>query len=105
MKKKKAKDTKPVKTMRREFPVDDELDMHGMAVDEALAAADQIFNRYKGKPGILLRFIHGHSNKGPDSIRTRLRLALDTEWKRRVKRIRMDFFNSGATLVETTGIG
>ena len=105
MKKKKAREPKPEKPARREFPVDEELDLHGMAVDEALVAADQVFIRNRGKAGTYLRFIHGHSNPGPDSIKTRLHLALRTAWKRRVKRFRMDFFNTGATLVETTGIG
>ena len=105
MKKKKPKDSKPDKSALREFPVDEELDLHGMAVDEALVAAEQALSRHRGKPGTYLRFIHGHSNRGPDSIRTRLHLALRTVWSQKVKRFRMDFYNTGATLVETTGIG
>jgi hypothetical protein len=51
----------------------------------------------------MVRLIHGHSNAGPDSIRKRVRLALDTVWSRRVRRYRTDFHNPGATLVELTG--
>ena len=83
---------------------DEELDLHGMAVDEALAAVDQLLLRHKGRSGVILRLIHGHSNRGLDSIRTRLHQALGTVWKRKVARYRLDFHNHGATLVETSGV-
>jgi DNA-nicking Smr family endonuclease len=86
-----------------EVTVDEELDLHGMAVDEALAAVDQMLARHRGRPGSVLRVVHGHSNSSPDSIRKRLRLALDTVWKRRVNRYRIDFHNPGATLIEVSG--
>jgi DNA-nicking Smr family endonuclease len=82
---------------------EEELDLHGMAVDEALAAVDVLLTAYRGKAGILLRLIHGHSNRGPDSIRVRLHQNLATVWKRRVARYRLDFHNHGATLIETSG--
>ena len=88
-----------------EFPVDEELDLHGMAVDEALAAVDGMLARHRGRPGAMLRIVHGQSNPSPDSIRKRLRLSLDTVWKNRVRRLRADFLNPGATLVETSGAG
>ena len=103
------KKAKPVPTHQPRAPLgpipEEELDMHGMAVDEALAAADALLSRYRGRPGAVLRLIHGHSNRGPDSIRTRLHHALATVWKRRVLRFRLDFHNHGATLVETSGTG
>ena len=81
-----------------EFPVDEEVDLHGMAVDEALAEAESMLKRHRS--GAMLRMIHGHSNRGPDSIRTNLHRALSSIWKIRVKRFRTDFQNPGATLVE-----
>ncbi len=81
-----------------EYPVDEEVDLHGMAVDEALVAAEAALSRHRR--GSVIRLVHGHSNRGHDSIRTRLRLALDSVWSIRVKRYRTDFHNPGATLVE-----
>lgn len=81
-----------------EFPVDEEIDLHGMAVDEALTAAESMLKRHRA--GAMLRMIHGHSNRGNDSIRTNLHRALTSVWKSRVKRFRTDFHNPGATLIE-----
>lgn len=81
-----------------EFPVDEEADLHGMAVDEALVVAESLLKRHRA--GAIVRLIHGHSNRGPDSIRTSLHRALTSVWKNRVKRYRTDFHNPGATLVE-----
>jgi hypothetical protein len=83
---------------RPEYPVDEEVDLHGMAVDEALVAAEAALSRHRR--GAVVRLVHGHSNRGHDSIRTRLRLALDSVWSARVARYRTDFYNPGATLVE-----
>ena len=81
-----------------EFAADEDVDLHGMAVDEALAAAEEALNRHRS--GAVVRLIHGSSNRGPDSIRTRLLLSLNSVWKSKVKRSRLDFHNPGATLVE-----
>ena len=81
-----------------DFPVDEEIDLHGMAVDEALVAAEALLRRHRS--GATVRLIHGHSNRGPESIRTGLHRALVSVWKHRVKRHRTDFHNPGATLVE-----
>lgn len=81
-----------------EFPVDEEIDLHGMAVDEALVAAEALLSRHRR--GDLVRFIHGHSNRGSDSIRTNIQRALSSVWRSRVTRFRPDFHNPGATLVE-----
>jgi DNA-nicking Smr family endonuclease len=83
---------------RPEYPVDEDLDLHGMAVDEALAAVESLLRRHRA--GATVRLIHGHSNRGPDSIRTRVRVALESVWRARVRRFRTDFHNPGATLVE-----
>ena len=83
-----------------DFTVEEELDLHGMAVDEALVAAGLLLDRHRGKPGRIVRIVHGHSNSAPDSIRKSLHRNLNTVWKRHVKRYRLDFMNPGATLVE-----
>ncbi len=85
-----------------DFKVEEELDLHGMAVDEALVAVGQLLERH-GKPGSILRVVHGHSNSAPDSIRKSLHRNFETVWKRRVKRYRLDFNNPGATLLEIAG--
>ncbi len=84
--------------------IDEELDLHGMSVDEALAAVDQLLRRHRGRTGAVLRIIHGHSNGAPDSIRRRVRYALDTVWRRHVKRYRYDLHNPGSTLLEVSGL-
>lgn len=81
-----------------EYPVDEELDLHGMAVDEALTAAEALLKRHRG--GSTVRLVHGHSNRSHESIRSQLHRALTSVWKIRVKRFRTDFHNPGATLVE-----
>src|SRR5690606_33898257 len=81
-----------------EYPVDEEVDLHGMAVDEALVAAESLLRRHRA--GATVRLIHGHSNRGPDSIRTGIHRALTSNRKQRVKRFRTEFPNPGATLVE-----
>ena len=86
-----------------DFVVEEELDLHGMAVDEALVAVGQLLERHRGKPGLILRVVHGHSNSAPDSIRKSLQRNLTTVWKNRVKKSRLDFLNPGATLIEITG--
>lgn len=83
---------------RPELPVDEEIDLHGMAVDEALAAAEAALLRHG--PGSVVRLVHGHSNRNHDSIRSRIRFALNGVWRKRVARFRTDFHNPGATLVE-----
>jgi len=86
-----------------DFKVEEELDLHSMAVDEALAAVDELLERHRRSPGSVLRIVHGHSNSSPDSIRKSLYRNLTTVWKRRVKRYRLDINNPGATLVKVSG--
>ena len=83
-----------------DFAIEEELDLHGMAVDEAIVAAGLLLERHRGKSGRILRIVHGHSNSAPDSIRKSLHRNLNTVWKRQVKRYRLDFHNPGATLLE-----
>jgi len=86
-----------------DFKIDEELDLHGMAVDEAMAAADQLLERYHKRPGAILRVVHGSSNSAPNSIRKSLHRNFETVWKRRVNRYRLDILNPGATILEVSG--
>ena len=86
-----------------DFTIEEELDLHGMAVDEALVAVGQLLERHRSKPGTILRVVHGHSNSAPDSIRKSLHRNLTTVWKQRIKKYRLDFHNPGATLMEISG--
>ncbi len=91
---------KPV--LRPEIPFDEEMDLHGLAVDEALVQADLAIGRYRGRPGAVLRFIHGHSSGGSGlgSIKGALKRSLETVWKSRIQSFRPEPGNPGATLVK-----
>jgi DNA-nicking Smr family endonuclease len=84
---------------RDEIPVDEEVDLHGMAVDEALAAAALALERHRGKRGAVIRFIHGHSSGLSGSIKGAFKRNLDSVWKGRIAAHRPEPGNPGATLV------
>lgn len=85
--------------MRPEIPVDEELDLHGCAVDEALALVELALARHRGRPGSVIRLIHGHSSGNSGSIKGALRRGLESVWKSRVAAYRPEPGNPGATLV------
>lgn len=89
----------PPSPFHPEIPVDEEVDLHGLAVDEALAQADLAISRYRGRPGAVLRLIHGHSSGVSGSIKGALRRNLETVWKGRIGGFRPEPGNPGATLV------
>jgi DNA-nicking Smr family endonuclease len=87
----------PSPVPRLEISVDEELDLHGMAVDEALAATELALTR--NRSGATLRLIHGHSSGNVGSIRGALRRNLETVWKKKARSFRPEPGNPGATLV------
>jgi len=95
--KRKPKGTGIPASSRLLINVDEELDLHGMAVDEALAQAELALARHRA--GATLRFIHGHSSGDLGSIRGALRRNLETVWRKRVRSFRLEPGNPGATLV------
>lgn len=86
----------------RRFPleVDEDVDLHGMAVDEAMVAAGEALERHRRKSGAVLRFIHGHSSGTSGSIKGALKRNLDSIWKSRIRSVRPEPGNPGCTLVK-----
>lgn len=91
---------KQPRSRRPELPVDEEVDLHGLAVDEALAAAGLALERHRGKKGIVIRFIHGHSSGMSGSIKGALKRNLETVWKGWIQAARPEPGNPGSTLVK-----
>jgi DNA-nicking Smr family endonuclease len=79
--------------------VDEELDLHGLAIDEAMAMVELAFARWRNRPGACIRIIHGKSSGTRDSIKGMLRHNLETRWKGKVDAYRQEPANPGATLI------
>jgi DNA-nicking Smr family endonuclease len=84
---------------RPETLADEELDLHGLAIDEAMVQAELALARWRHRPGACIRIIHGKSSGIRDSIKGALRHNLETRWKNRVASFRQEPANPGATLV------
>lgn len=79
--------------------VEEELDLHGLAIDEAMALVELAFARWRNRPGACIRVIHGKSSGTRDSIKGMLRHNLETRWKGKVDSFRQEPANPGATLI------
>ena len=79
--------------------VEEELDLHGLAIDEAMAQVEMALARWRNRPGACIRVIHGKSSGTRDSIKGMLRHNLETRWKGKVAAFRQEPANPGATLV------
>lgn len=86
-----------------DFQVDEEVDLHGLAVDEAMAQAAFALERHRGRRGAILRFIHGHSSGMSGSIKGALKRNLETLWKGWILSARPEPGNPGSTLVKLGG--
>ena len=92
-------DRKPFAASALNLEVDEEIDLHGFAIDEAMVLVEQALGRWGNHPGACIRIIHGKSAGNHDSIKGKLRYNLETVWKKRVKSFRQEFANTGASLV------
>ncbi|HKP94676.1 MAG TPA: Smr/MutS family protein [Fibrobacteria bacterium] len=81
--------------------VEEEIDLHGLAIDEAMVQVELALARWRHRPGACLRVIHGQSSGSKDSIKGALRRNLETRWKGRIRLFRQEPGNPGATLVFT----
>lgn len=89
----------PKPLLRAPLEVDEEVDLHGLAVDEALVQAELALARWRGRDGAVIRLIHGHSSGTSGSIKGALKRHLETLWKSRIGAFRGEPGNPGATLV------
>jgi DNA-nicking Smr family endonuclease len=95
-----AKRGEPPKIASRpEIAVEEEIDLHGLAIDEAMVQVELALARWKNRPGSCIRIVHGQSSGSKDSIKGMLRWNLETRWKNRVRAFRQEPGNPGATLV------
>lgn len=77
----------------------EDLDLHGLAIDEAMVQAELALARWRNRPGACIRIIHGKSSGTRESIKGALKHNLETRWKNRVASFRQEAANPGATLV------
>lgn len=83
---------------RLAISVDEEIDLHGLSIAEALAQVEMALARWTRNGGTL-RVIHGHSSGASDSIKGALRRNLESVWKGRIAAYRPEPGNPGATLI------
>lgn len=85
------------------FEVDEEIDLHGLAIDEALAQVELALARWRNRPGACIRIIHGQSSGNQASIKGAVKRNLETTWKSRIRSSRPEPGNPGATLALLPG--
>jgi DNA-nicking Smr family endonuclease len=83
---------------RTVIEVEEEIDLHGLSIVEAMAQVDLALARW-ARSGGSLRVIHGHSSGASDSIKGALRRNLESVWKSRVAAFRPEPGNPGSTLI------
>jgi hypothetical protein len=101
MRRKAGKSKRPVggpSPARPAIEVDEELDLHGLTIAEALAQVEFAIARW-ARFGGTLRAIHGHSSGAADSIKGTLRRNLESVWKGRIAAFRPEPGNPGSTLI------
>ena len=84
---------------RLPIQVDEEIDLHGMTIDEALAQVEMALARWSRSQDACIRLIHGASSGDRGSIKGALRRQLETTWKGRIRGFKPEPGNPGATLV------
>jgi DNA-nicking Smr family endonuclease len=87
------------------FQVEEELDLHGLAIDEAMVQVELALARWRNRSGACIRIIHGGSSGSKVSIKGSLRRNLESKWKGKVGSFRPELGNPGSTLVFLPGQG
>lgn len=77
-----------------------ELDLHGCALDEAMAKVEMAIEGLRRAGKHTLRVIHGHSGTGPGTIRGELGRRLRTRWNHQVEEAKRDPGNPGSTVLK-----
>ncbi len=95
---KRGREHRPAPPARLAIEVDEELDLHGLTIAEAMAQVEMALARWS-RAGGRLRCIHGHSSGIADSIKGALRRNLGSVWKGKVDAFRPEPGNPGATLI------
>lgn len=79
--------------------VDLELDLHGLTIEAALARVQSFLNSDKMRAGMVIRLIHGRSNRSDDSIRTQVKRFLEVRYQSSLSDVYEEPANPGATLM------
>ncbi len=79
--------------------IDEEIDLHGMTVDEAMAQVELVINRHRMARSATVRIIHGKSSGNQNSIKGALHRNLQSRWRNRIQNFRTEPGNPGATLL------
>lgn len=80
---------------------DEEVDLHGLTVAEAMVAVEMALARWARGDAAVLRIIHGKSSGDQGTIKGALRRNLESVWKSRIFGYRPEPGNPGATLIRT----
>jgi DNA-nicking Smr family endonuclease len=92
---------KPRPAGRLAIAVDEEVDLHGLTVAEAMVAVEMALARWARGDAAVLRIIHGQSSGDQGTIKGAFRRNLDSIWKSRILGHRPEPGNPGATLIRT----
>ncbi len=79
--------------------IDEEIDLHGLAVDEAMAEVESVINRHRMAKSATVRIIHGKSSGTQNSIKGALHRNLQSRWRNQIQNFRTEPGNPGATLI------
>jgi len=85
--------------MASKIKVDRELDLHGMTIEAALQTVSRLVRSPARRGGEVVRLIHGHSNRGEDSIKTQVTRMLTGPWMKYLQDVYPEPKNPGATLI------
>jgi DNA-nicking Smr family endonuclease len=77
-----------------------ELDLHGFPIDEAMAAIEEMFEAMKLANMTVLRLIHGGGHPSSSQIKRTIDKKVRSEWKGVVKFYTTEPNNAGASIIQ-----